>query len=104
MRFKANKLNWTIEYADEDHISMNDEGGIYFGRAVYLEQKIFIRTGMSTELTRETVIHELVHCFLFSYGIKGTEKYSEEQMCVFIGAHADSIIEITDKFIGGGVC
>lgn len=65
MRFKANNLTWNIDFVNEDKSLMNSDNGMYFGLTEYQSQKISIRTGLSKEMTRETVIHELVHCFLF---------------------------------------
>lgn len=99
MEFKVNNLTWQMEYVDADKVSMNHEGDIYFGLTEYVPQKISIRTQMSAELTREAVIHELTHCFLFSYGIEGGENFDEESACRFMGAHADSIVKLADKFM-----
>lgn len=100
MEFKVNNLNWTIEYVEADKIYMNKEDDIYLGRTEYVPQRISIRTEMSSELTREAVIHELTHCFLFSYGIEGGENFDEESACRFMGAHADGIVKLADKFMG----
>ena len=61
MRFKANNLTWNIDFVNEDKSLMNSDNGMHFGLTEYQSQKISIRTGLSKEMTRETVIHELVH-------------------------------------------
>ena len=53
---------------------------------------------MTKELTRSTVIHELCHCFLFSFGFCA-ESYDEEAVCNLFGSHADAILDLTDKFM-----
>lgn len=101
MRFKANNLTWNIDFVNEDTSLMNSDNGMYFGLTEYQSQKISIRTGLSKEMTRETVIHELVHCFLFSFGVCGFTSLNEEQVCNFVGSHLDKIYEITEKFMKG---
>jgi|GEM_PF-118298 phage portal protein, SPP1 gp6-like len=101
MRFKANNLTWNIDFVDEDKKLMNSDNGMYFGLTEYQPQRISIRTGLSKEMTRETVIHELVHCFLFSFGVCGFTSLNEEQVCNFVGSHLDKIYEITEKFMKG---
>lgn len=62
MKTAVNGLEWNIEYAD-DRVLDSEGDGVVLGVTKFLEQKIYIRRGMSKELTRRTVIHELCHCF-----------------------------------------
>nr|DAY03329.1 MAG TPA: PORTAL PROTEIN [Caudoviricetes sp.] len=101
MRFKANNLSWNIDFVNEDKSLMNSDNGMYFGLTEYKSQQISIRTGLSKEMTRETVIHELVHCFLFSFGVCGFTSLNEEQVCNFVGSHLDKIYDITEKVYEG---
>lgn len=100
MKFTVNNLKWCIEYVSADSISMNNNNGLFFGLTEYDSQHISIRSGLTKEMTRQTVVHELCHCFLFSYGIT-CDWYDEEQVCNFFGSHADMIIGIADKFMKG---
>lgn len=102
MKFTANKLEWSIEYIDADNVQVNNEDGCFLGLTDYLEQKIIIRSGMTEQMTRQTVIHELCHCFMMSFAVH-TNCYDEEQICNFIGAYLDDISELTDKFMKKGV-
>lgn len=61
---------------------MNPDPNSYnFGLTEYKELLISIMDGRSESVTRSTLIHELVHAFLFSYGhtVEG-----EEAMCDFL--------------------
>lgn len=100
MKFTVNCLKWVIEYVNADSIVMNNSNGLFLGLTEYDSQHISIRSGLSKEMTRQTVVHELCHCFLFSYGIT-CDWYDEEQVCNFFGSHADVIISIADKFMKG---
>ena len=102
MKFIVNKLEWSIKHVNEDKVLLNHEDETFLGLTDYIKQTISIRKGMSEQLTRQTVIHELCHCFLFSFGIS-TESYDEEQVCNFFGSHADTILDLTDKFMKKGV-
>ena len=46
-------------------------------------------------LRRQTVIHELVHALLFSYGID-IEGATEENVCDLIGAHLDELVKLKE--------
>ena len=47
---------------------------------------------MSIQLSRETVLHEL------AYGICN-ERKTEEDLCNFVGAFADKLVYMADKFM-----
>lgn len=101
MKFTVNKLEWTMELVDEDKVLLNKEDGVILGLTDYIVQTISIRKGMSEQLTRRTVIHELCHCFLFSFGFN-VSAYDEETVCNLFESHADSILKLTDKFMKKG--
>ena len=72
MEFSINGINWTMEYVDSDKDFLNDGDNTILGLTKFLEQTIYIRKGMSKELTRRTVIHELCRCFfIFSRLLNG---------------------------------
>lgn len=99
MKFKINNLEWSIDYLGENDKKLNGTDWITFGLTECVTQTITIRTGMSERLTRETVIHELCHAFLFSTGNQGSDGYTSEQLCNFFGSWADEIMKIADAFL-----
>lgn len=102
MEFTVNKLNWKMEYIDSENVQVNNEDGCFLGVTDFIDQRIIIRKGLTEQMTRQTVIHELCHCFLMSYAVH-TSCYDEEQVCNFLGAYIDDILELTNKFMKKGV-
>lgn len=99
MEFKINTDTWKVVVLDGEHEKMHPEpDSINLGLTEYCENVINIRKGMTASVTRSTVIHELVHAFIFSYGyhVEG-----EEPMCDFFGSLGDSILELADKIMKG---
>lgn len=97
MYIKINGDIWLVRTVEGKKKKMNPEPGkIRLGLTEYLNGVINIRKGMTENVTRSTVIHELVHAFIFSYGhsVDG-----EEPMCNFFGAHGDDIIHLTDEIM-----
>lgn len=97
MIIKINNIPWIVKMVKRDNKNMNpttDE--MYLGLCNYEASTIRIRKGMTKEVTRQTLIHELVHAFLFSHGISVN---GDEAMCDFIGSHADSIIKIANEIM-----
>jgi len=83
---------------DDKRMNPDDDGKCYLGLCDYKKATIRIMKDMTYEVTRMTVIHEVVHCFLFSYGINVEDN---ESMCDFFGAHGDEIISTTNKIMKG---
>lgn len=97
MKIRIHNDTWKVKMVNADAKKMNPgDGRINLGLTEYAKGKINIRCGLSLSVTRSTVIHELVHAFLFSYGntVEG-----EEQMCDFFGTHADDILTLTDQIM-----
>ena len=101
MKIKICNDIWKVKLVRADTKKMNpDKDHINLGLTEYTKGKISIRAGLSDSVARSTVIHELVHAFLFSYGhtVEG-----EEAMCDFFGTHADEIIDIANQIMKGVV-
>lgn len=97
MKIKIHNDIWKVEMVDADAKKMNpDEDHYNFGLTEYKELLISIMAGRCASVTRSTVIHELVHAFMFSYG-HAVE--SEEAMCDFFGVHGDEIIYFADQIM-----
>lgn len=95
---KINGLQWKIEIVPENDERMNADG-TYMGLCSFLEQTIFLRAGMSKKLTERTFIHELVHAFIFSYGLDSD--MSEEDICNFFASHYDEFQKIISEVKNG---
>lgn len=102
MKIKIHKDVWKVKLTDGRKKKMiPDEDHYNLGLCEYTNLTINIRTGLAESVARATVIHELVHAFLFSYG---NVVESEEQMCDFFGVHGDEIVTLADKIMKGVIC
>lgn len=98
MKVKIKNFTYNIiEVENFDDLPKNIEFAC--GNTNYVNQVIRIYKPLSKEQKRQTLIHELTHAFLWSYGFgQITEQIPIEIMCDFIGCYADEIIKITDKY------
>lgn len=97
MEVFINGHTFRIEFVDGNSKKMNPDKNHYnLGLTEYCEGVISIRKGMDKQVTRSTVIHELVHAFTFAFGytVKG-----EEAMCDFFGAQADVILRLANQIM-----
>lgn len=94
-----------VDNTDKDFYVDNDLK--LYGQMNYENQVIKLYKNLSYARKRETLIHELTHAFfdvyLGSYHIK--DKFDEEDICHFMGAYAEKILKIVDKYFEstGGV-
>lgn len=100
MEVLINGYPFRIEFVDGDIEKMNPDKDHYnLGLTEYREGIISIRKGLNRPMTRSTVIHELVHAFIFAFGYTVE---CEEAMCDFFGAQADEILRLTNQIMGKG--
>lgn len=108
MKIKINGLNWTVEnvHRNDEHLIVR--GNPCFGVTHYADLIIWLDKTQAKELYRQTLIHELIHAYTFSFGVHlvANEK-TEESVCDFMGSHLDEIYltanKIMDDFYGKAV-
>lgn len=97
MTVKINQDSWEIRMLKPDKKKLNPhEGSMFLGLTEYQKGIISLRKGLSRSETRATIIHELSHAFLFSFGYRVDD---EESMCNFWGAQGDAICSMADKIM-----
>ncbi len=92
MKFKINGLKWEVYSVQRDDEKLKVKDNECLGITYYKDLQIFLDRSLSRELFRQTVIHELIHAFAFSFGVHliANEK-TEESVCDFMGSHLDEI-------------
>lgn len=102
MNFKINKLKWKIKLVDQDFLKkMNndiDKDSYYFGQTRYTDNTIYICEDVLPEIQIRTLRHELMHCYLWSYGLRCVPVYNEEMVCDLAANASEFINEIVEKF------
>lgn len=92
IKIKINKLTYTIEFVTTTFVENT------LGTCESSAGKIQVLNSLSKEQTRQTLIHELTHAYLWAYGFFEWAS-NEEAMCNFIGTYADDIIKHTDYIL-----
>lgn len=97
MEILINGYLFRIEFVEGNIKKMHPRKDHYnLGLTECFDGVISIRKGLNRQTTRSTVIHELVHAFIFAFGytIEG-----EEAMCDFFGSQADEILRLTNEIM-----
>lgn len=102
MIIKINNLEWTVFFVPREHDKLEMDEMQCLGITYFSDLQIYLDKSASEELMRQTVLHELTHAFLFSYGVHvegNNDRDTEETVCDFCGAHFDKMRKIADKIV-----
>lgn len=71
MKFKMNELEWEIKEVSAEEVKSNfnddNKDSVYFGCTQLSTQMIFLNNEASLEKKKNTLYHELMHCYLYCY-------------------------------------
>lgn len=99
MNIKINGLTWGVICVPSNDKKLYYDKADCYGVTYFQEQEIYLDEELSVELFRQTVIHELVHAFLFSFGYHLECDMVEEAVCDFAGSHLDKIYKTANKIV-----
>lgn len=96
-KFLINNRTWTIEEVGKDWLleeyKKEYENATYcFGLTKYPIQTIYINNELCDEVKKQTLYHELMHCYLWNY-VHNFNEIGEEAMCD-ISANSHDIIHL----------
>ena len=107
MNFVMNNRNWKIiEFSQEEikqhMIDYKYDGepadGRYYGQTYIDEQIIYIDKNLNSEQKRQTLLHELMHCYIGCYLFQNSKDYSEEDLCNISACSHDIISKIVNDY------
>lgn len=107
MKFKMNNREWEIIEISQDEIREKfkeykydgePQLGKYFGLTYMDKQKIYIDKDLHIEQKKQTLMHELMHCYIGVYLFNNSNKYDEEDLCNISANSHDIIHEIVERY------
>lgn len=108
MKFKMNNREWEIIELSQEEIrkyieeykydGQPEEKGKYFGQTYFDEQKIYLDKDLHKDQKRQTLMHELMHCYIGSYLATNNNGYSEEYLCDISANSHDIIHKIVEDY------
>lgn len=102
MIIKIHGLEWAVNFVPYEHERLEMDGVQCMGVTYFSDLEIYINQELDKTVMRQTVIHELVHAFMFSYGIHvehNNKEIADECVCDFCGAHLGKIYKFTRKIL-----
>ena len=98
MKFALGSYEWEIiEQDDSEEVYINKGEDMRIGLCDYVNQKIYIHSGLTKPLKVKTLAHELTHAYLFSHGLEGFFD-NEELLCNFVAIYAPLISGLLDVY------
>ena len=100
MKFKMNDREWEIKELNQEEIRQHfinykydgePVQGKYYGMTYMDEQTIYIDSSLHPEQKKQTLMHELMHCYIGCYITHQEQQYTEEDLCN-ISANSHNII------------
>lgn len=101
MTVKINGSEWTVLWVKKGSNKLFCDNTRCLGVTYFDEKRIYLDKGLSKGEFRKTVIHELVHAFLYEYDIdleKAGDKV-EETVCGFVEERYKKILKLTEKIL-----
>lgn len=102
MKFRLNCIDWELLIVPRDDPRLNSNNDTCYGVSNLREQKIYIDGSLPKIIFKQTVIHELIHVFKWSYGVHFSasgEDDAEEIISDFMGAHLCLIYGLTKRIM-----
>lgn len=100
MKFEMNNSYYAIKEVSQEELQKeiaDENDGYYYGQTRFPKQIILIDKDLSVERKRKTLIHELVHAFINSYGFNDYD-FKEENVCYFFETYGDDILKIAEDY------
>lgn len=109
MKFTINNSEWEIielnkeeflktkKKLDEEMIEKSEENSFVLGFCDNVHHKIYLNKYICKDELKRTLIHELGHCWLWSYGAS-YNGYSEDALCDTLSSSFEFISDILKKY------
>lgn len=100
MELKINNNTYKIFFVNPDDTRLQMEDGEYhFGITDFNKKEIYIANNLNKDTLRYTLIHELTHAVIDSYGFLQVE-WNDEIVADFMGNYLLTILKLIEEIEG----
>lgn len=106
MKFKINNDEWTIKEEESRKLKelyekeMKENTYFVFGLTNKAQHLIYINKDMCEEQKIKTLKHELMHCYIWEYGLYNVMEMNEEVICDIVASSNDFVNEVVNQYLG----
>lgn len=110
MKFEMNNREWEIIELSQEEIREKireykydgePKEGRYFGLTYLDNSKIYIDKDLCLDQKKQTLKHELMHCYIGCYLFNVEKEYTEEDLCNISSNSHDIIHKIVEDYFKG---
>ena len=102
MKFKINNRDWEIVEVNQAKMRElekdENERNEYYGLTVYSDQKIYLWKELANDQKRQTLLHEMLHCYIGVYVSFQELVLNEEMVCNISANSHDLIHEVVERY------
>lgn len=105
MKFKMNNREWEILELSQELIRKTfaeydgePQTGRYFGLTYLDNGKIYLDKDLCLDQKKQTLKHELMHCYIGCYLFNDDRNYTEEDVCNLSANSHEMIHEIIEQY------
>lgn len=103
MKFKMNDRTWEIKEVSQEELCKIEEVeldsvGKFFGVCDYESQTIYLWNVLCEEQKRQTLMHELIHCYIACYCSFEDMTWNEDLLCNISANSHDIIHKIVEDY------
>ena len=102
MKFEINNKIYEIKEVSQEELQ-KEQGeieGTYFGLTIPSKQEIWLWKELKREQKRQTLLHELFHCYSFNYLTFNAIDFKEDDWADVSANSHDIIHKITEDYFG----
>lgn len=98
MEFEINNTTWTIEEVSEENMIREGEKDYTLGLTIYKPQRILLLKNQKN--IKKTLIHELIHVWLYEYGHNsGERQFTHEDVCEIVASSNNFINNVIKDYL-----
>ena len=103
MKFKMNNRDWKIIECNQTKMNevegtVEENGSKYFGLCCYDKQIIYLWEDLHEQQKRETLMHELIHCYMGVYCSFEDVAWNTDLVCNICANSHDMIHKIVNDY------
>lgn len=102
MKFEINNKTYEIKEVSQEELQ-KEQGeieGTYFGLTIPSKQEIWLWKELKDQQKRQTLLHELFHCYSFNYLTFNVVNFSEDDWADVSANSHDIIHKIVEEYFG----
>lgn len=106
MEFKMNGRTWEIKEVSQEALRLQNgeiDGAYFFGLTIPNRQEIWLWEDLKEQQKRQTLLHELMHCYSFSYITFNMVEFKEDDWADISANSHDIIHDIAESYFKKGI-